>query len=235
METRIEQRKHQKRRVNRLLGMSFVQIAILVILACVGMITALGLAGFIVYNSSIFQNDPSNPILYSTNTPSITLQLYKESADAYLEKILLSDMPSGFEIDYSKDSYGVFQDEARVTDIGTFAIRQFFNPLFPEDEIIGVIYSVMVYNEVDDAIRDYQKDAQKLSSGKPLIGAYNEGVYEIGVYDETEHLIYIDKLIRKSNVILTVYCIASLSGNTEPTEIVFWSLYYEDLLLSKVN
>lgn len=194
-------------------------------LICV-IIVGVSLAGMAFYN-------PAPTLIPPTHTP--TAKLYNKEASTYLERISLMDMPDNFQIDFSQDSHGTISNDTHTTQIGTFAMRMFVNPLPTENEINGVVYAINVFNDVEEAKIDYQSRLKDFSSSKPLVGEFDNGVYEIGIYDKDTHLIYIDKLIRKSNVVISIYSMTILGEDANSVEIVAWSLYYENLIISRIQ
>ena len=193
------------------------------ILICV-IIIGVALIGRNLYNSVPALVPP-------TSTP--TIKLYNKEAATYLERI--TQMPNEFQIDYSKDMHGDVLNDSKTTKIATFAARTFMNPNYPQDEISGVIYSLFVFDDIEEAKVDFDEETRKFASSKSFIGQFDDGVYEIGIYDKDAHLIYIDKIIRKSNVVARIYCLAILSENTDSVSLVAWSLYYENLMLSSIQ
>jgi hypothetical protein len=198
---------------------------IILICAVVGLILA--------NNTNIFQPPPTlvPTRIQPTYTPAI--RLYNEEAITYLERI--TQMPNEFQINSASDMRGNVLDDNNTTQIATVASRTFVNPTYSPDEISGVMYSLFVFDDIEEAKTAYDEEVQRLSSSKPYTGQFDEGAYKIGIYDESTHLIYIDKIIRKSNVVAEIYCLATLSKNTDPVELTAWSLYYENLMLESIR
>ena len=110
-------------------------------------------------------------------------------------------MPNAFQIDYSQDKFGDISDDSHTTQIGTFATRQYINPLFPQNEIPGVLYFMEVYNNIEASKVSYIVHLQD-NFQTPILFVYHtefdESVYETITDDQDSSIIHINKLTRKA-------------------------------------
>lgn len=167
-----------------------------------------------------------------TQATSPTLpSFYNQDAKNYLPNI--AEMPNGFEIRYEMDESGVLIDDTKSKEIGTFASRTYSNPALETNKIITVLFFIVVYDDLEEAINGYRDTSQLMGSPKPITGNFDDGTYEIGVFDTNTNVIYLDQVLRKSNVVISMRCLATLDDSTDPELLAMWALYYHNLILSK--
>jgi tetratricopeptide (TPR) repeat protein len=190
------------------------------VLVCV-IIIGVALTGMNLYK-------PVPTSIPQTRTPTIIF--YDKDAAIYLERV--EDMHNEFQIDFSKDVHGNLITEDGTAQIATVVGRGYTKPNFPRNEISAIFLSIWVFDDVKEAKIHYQTEVQKFSSSSPLTGEFDNGAYEIGI--DENHVIFIDKLIRKSNVVIQFYSYAILDDNVDSENLTIWSVYYQNFILSKI-
>ena len=202
------------------MGLIWIGISLICFLSIIATYLVLGLISQSKNNLQSFQvESPIPPKLYNQNPKN------------YLPNI--AEMPNGFEILYEMDESGTLRYDTKLKETGTFATRTYSNPTAETNKITTVLFFILVYGDLDEAKNGYQDTKQLMVAPKPITGNFDEGAYEVGVFDTTTNVIYLDQSLRKSNVVISMRCLAVLDSNTDPEMLAMWALYYHNLILSK--
>ena len=167
--------------------------------------------------------------------PTDTASLYTKSAESYIPD--LEDLPNCY-IAIGEDSFGSIVGDTNQSEIGSYALRGYVNPekITSENEIIGVVYMVWVFDniiEVDKSYQDYIAEGAKPVDNVGIPVDRSAVKIERKNSDNGADCFFVHT---KNNVLFSTKCRVAIANETDFDEIIMdCQNIYSRTVLDKLN